>query len=272
MTVIATTRELGALGSDVAARVAGELGLDVVHDDLIEQHLSRQLQLDIELLRRYLEGEASLWERWRIDRRRVSHFTAAQILALAQKGNVLIRGWGAPQLLRDVGHVICIRVCAPMAFRIDVVKRRLKLADDDAAEREIERSDEAHERAVRAVVDANWRDATSYALVLNTGKMSVETAAELVLQLARTPRFAETAESRQRLADTLLVARVREALGERGIPDMGLDLRAEDGVVTVQGALVANENIGHILDIVREVEGVRAVQDEVQVVPFGYGA
>ena len=65
---------------------------------------------------------------------------------------------------------------------------------------------------------------------------------------------------------------IREALGQRGIPDMGLEIRAADGVVTVQGALVANENIGHILDIVRQVDGVREVHDEVQIVPFGYGA
>lgn len=272
MTVIATTRELGARGNDVAVRVAGELGLDVVHDDLIERHLAARLQIDEEVMRRYLEGEASLWERWRIDRRRVSHFTSAQILELAHRGRVLIRGWGAPQLLRDVGHVICIRVCAPTSLRVAVVRRRLKLADDEAAQREIERSDEAQERAVRAVVDADWRDATGYALVLNTGRMSVEAAAELVLRLAREPAFAETDESRRRLADLLLVARVREALGEKGVPDMGLDIRAEDGVVTVQGALVANESVGHILDIVRGVEGVREVHDEVQLVPFGYGA
>jgi hypothetical protein len=125
---------------------------------------------------------------------------------------------------------------------------------------------------VRAAIDVDWHDATTYALVLNTGQMSVETAADLVIRLARTPRFAETDESRQRLADVLLAARIREALGERGIPDMGLELRAVNGIVTVQGALVANENIGHILDIVRQVDGVREVHDEVQVVPFGYGA
>ena len=272
MTVIATTRELGALGSEVAARVAGELGLEVVHDDLVERHLAERLQMDEDLLRRYLEGEASLWERWRIDRRRVSQFSAAQILALAQKGKVLIRGWGAPQLLRDVGHVICIRVCAPMSFRIGVVKQRLRLAEDDAAQREIERSDEAHERAVRAALDADWRDPIGYALVLNTGRMSVETAAELVLQLARTPAFAETPETRQRLADRLLVARIREMLAARGVPDMGFELTADNGVVTVRGALVASENVGYILDTVREVEGVREVRDEVEVVPFGYGA
>ncbi len=273
MTVIATTRELGALGSEVAARVASELGLDVVHDELIERHLAERLHISVDLVRRFLEGEASLWERWKIDSRRVSQFTSAEILKLAQKGNVLIRGWGAAQLLRDVGHVLCVRVCAPMAFRVEVVKRRLRLDDDDAAaEREIERSDEAHERAVRAVFDADWRDPTGYALVLNTGQMEVETAADLALRLARRPRFAETPDSRQRLEDKLLLVRIREALSDGGAPGIGLDLQVDKGVVKATGTLVANENVEYALDIIRGVEGVREVQAEVHVVPFTYGA
>ena len=42
---------------------------------------------------------------------------------------------------------------------------------------------------------------------------------------------AETAESRQRLADRLLVARIREVLAARGVPDMGLEIGAENGIV-----------------------------------------
>ena len=272
MTVIATTRELGTLGNDVAARVAAELGLDVVHDELVERHLAQRLGLGEDVLRRFIEGQASLWERWKIDRRRVSQFTAGEILTLAQKGNVLIRGWGAAQLLQDVAHVICVRICAPMPFRVATVRRRLQLESDADAEREIERSDEAHERTVRAVYDADWRDPAGYALVLNTGRMSVDTASELLLRLVRAPGHAESAESRQRLEDKLLLARIREALDARGVPDLGIELQVRRGVVTVLGAMVANESVAPLLDIVREVEGVREVHDEVHVVPFSYGA
>lgn len=272
MTVIATTRELGALGSEVAARVAGELGLEVVHDELVERNLAERLQLDESLLRRFLEGEVSLWERWKIDRRRVSQFTQAEILTLAQKGNVLIRGWGAAQLLRDVGHVICVRICAPMTFRTATIRRRLRLDDDAAAEREIERSDAAHERTVRPVYDADWRDPAAYALTLNTGHMSVEAAADLLVRLARRRRYEATPESRQRLEDKLLLARIRETLDAAGAPGLGLDIEVRSGAVTVAGALVANENAERLIEAIRDVEGVRSVENEMHIVPFNYGA
>lgn len=51
-----------------------------------------------------------MWDRWKIDSKRLSHYSAEEILELAAKGNVIIRGWGAAQLLSDVQHVICVRI------------------------------------------------------------------------------------------------------------------------------------------------------------------
>lgn len=269
MTVIAMTRELGTLGQDVAARVAGELGIEVVHDELIERHLAERLQISEGAVRRFLTGEASLWERWKVGVRRVSQFTTEQVLMLARDGDVVIRGWGAAQILRDIGHVICVRVCAPMPFRIAEMSRRLGIDDEATARREIERSDEAHDRTVRALDGADWRDATGYALVLNTGRMTVGTASGLLMDLARAPHGAETHESRQLLEDKLILARVREALGPGGY---GLDVTAENGVVTLSGALIAESNLDLLIDRAGAVEGVRAVETDLHVVPFNYGA
>jgi hypothetical protein len=61
---------------------------------------------------RYLDGSASMLERWQIDRRKLFHYAAEEILGLAQRGNVLIKGWGAATLLREVPQVISV-ACVP---------------------------------------------------------------------------------------------------------------------------------------------------------------
>ena len=83
MTVIAMTREMGTLGKDVAAGLAGKLGIEVVHHEIVERHLAERLQVSEGAVHRFLEGEASLWERWKIDSKRLSRFTAEEILQLA---------------------------------------------------------------------------------------------------------------------------------------------------------------------------------------------
>ena len=117
MAVIAMTREMGSLGKDVAAGLAEQMGLTVVHHELVEHHLAEKLGVQESTVHRYLEGEASLLERWKIDKQKLSRFTAEEILELAQKGNVIIRGWGATGVLRHIPHVLRVRVCADMGFR-----------------------------------------------------------------------------------------------------------------------------------------------------------
>jgi hypothetical protein len=105
MAVIAMTREMGSLGKDVAAGLAEQMGLTVVHQELVEHHLAEKLGVQENTVHRYLEGEASLLERWKVDKHKLSRFTAEEILELAQKGNVIIRG-GARQAL----NTACARV------------------------------------------------------------------------------------------------------------------------------------------------------------------
>jgi hypothetical protein len=99
---------------------------------------------------RFLEGEASLLERWKIDRKRLSRYTAQEILELAVKGNVLVRGWGATYLLRSVPHVICVRICAPMPFREQVLMQRIGIKDKAVARSAIAGNDVAHDQTMQS--------------------------------------------------------------------------------------------------------------------------
>ena len=102
MVAIAMTREMGTLGKDVAQGIADSLGLKVIHSELIEHDLATRLGVEESAVHRYLEGNASLLERWKIDKNKLSRYTAEEILELARDGNVVIRGWGAVAVLRAV--------------------------------------------------------------------------------------------------------------------------------------------------------------------------
>ena len=102
MPVIAMTREMGSCGRVVAERVAEEMGLTLVMHELVEPDLAGRLQVQESAVHRRFEGGATLRERWQVPRKRLAQYTAQEILELAQRGNVLIRGWGACALLRDV--------------------------------------------------------------------------------------------------------------------------------------------------------------------------
>ena len=81
MTVIAMTREIGSRGMEVAERVASKLGLKIIRSEMVADRVATRLGIDAQAFLRYMDGTASLLERWRIDRRKLIHYTSEEILA-----------------------------------------------------------------------------------------------------------------------------------------------------------------------------------------------
>jgi cytidylate kinase len=272
MAVIAMTREMATLGKDVAAGLAGRLGLDIVHHELVEHDIAERAGMRESEVHRFLEGEASLLERWKIDHKRLSRYTAQEILEFAVKGNVLIRGWGATYLLRSVPHVICVRICAPMIFREQVLMQRLGMESNAVARSAIAGNDAAHNRMMQKLFGVDWMDATLYAIVVNTARVPIPDCVEQIARLAASPAFQETAQSRAALLDELILSRVRAALEQRfgsSIAGVGsLDATVSAGKVTLIGATSDERIMVEAIRLVHSVEGVAGVESKITHLAF----
>ena len=112
MVAIAMTREMGTLGKDVAQGIANSLGLKIIHSELVEHDLATRLGVEESAVHRYLEGGASVLDRWKIDKEKLSRYTAEELLEFARDGNVIIRGLGcgcgpASRAARAAGARVC---------------------------------------------------------------------------------------------------------------------------------------------------------------------
>ncbi|MBY0226918.1 MAG: cytidylate kinase family protein [Hyphomicrobium sp.] len=271
MTVIAMTREIGARGSDVAAGLAERLGLEIVHHELVEHDIAERTGLSEDEVHRHLEGEAFLIERITLDKRRLSRYTAQEILELAAKDNVLIRGWGATYLLRMIPHVVCVRICAPIAYRERTLIERLSLSGPVAAQREIAHSDAAHNGMMQRLFGVDWQDPTLYAAVLNTARIPVCECIELIARLTKSIAFRDTPQSRQVLSDQLVRERVRVALDRRfgsSALHSGMDAHVRDGSVLLIGATTDEQLIVEAVRCAQGIEGVTAVESQIRHIAF----
>ena len=249
MPVIAMTREMGSLGKDVALGLAEKLAIEIVHHEMVEHNLAERAGVAESAVHRYLEGTSTLLERWKLDKNRLSLLTAEEILAIAARGNVLIRGWGANHLLRDVDHVLCVRICAPMRFRVQAMKQRLATQDDAVTRHEIEVNDTAHSSVIEQFFGGDWRSPELYDIVLNTERTSIAACVAQILALVQSPEFEETEASRNVLADKLASARKRSALhryGGRGLAGPPVKVSGGFGSVTVPRAASNEEAIARI--------------------------
>lgn len=94
--------------------------------------------------------------------------------------NVVIVGRGSQMVLADLPNTLHVRFVAPVADRIERV-----MADQGIvyplAEKEVEAADKQHAQYIKHCYDADWADTKHYDLVLNTGSMSDEQAAKVVI-------------------------------------------------------------------------------------------
>jgi cytidylate kinase len=269
MAVITVTREMGTLGKDVVQGLAEALKCEVIHHEMVEHDLAARLGMQESAVHRYLEGDATLFERWKIDKQKLSRYTALEIMELVQKGNIIIRGWGASALLKDVPHVLRVRICAPMEFREQVMMKRLGLKDTALARREIERSDTAHGRIVHGFFGLDWKNPLLYNIVLNSGTMPISTCVRTLTQLARDQAFEETPVTRAALNDKLLEWQIRSMLVERemsGFGGVGVEVAVTGGNVVLTGSCYATELKDAVARIVRDMPGVKTIDDRIYVV------
>ena len=274
MTIIAMTREIGTRGMDVAQGIADSWNLKVIHDDIVEHDLAGRLGVQEGAIHRFVEGDASILERWKIDKQKLSLYTAEEILELAQAGNVLIRGWGAVALLRDVPNVLCVRVCAPMPVRARVLMDRLGLEDVSAVHREILHNDTAQARLMKGLFGLESSDPLHYNIVLNTGRIPVATCVRSLRLLTDDPAFQQTEATLAALRDKLIEWKVRAALSEHQLTRLETSTitpAAVDGKVSISGACFDVRQKDEAEEVVRGIAGVKDVDNQIVVVrPWAY--
>ncbi len=266
MAVIALTQGMGSLAQDVAEQLAQELGLATLQHEVAERVADR-MHVPKSLISRLRAGKAGALERWRADTQSIAVYTAEQVLEAAARGNVVLRGWGATQLLRTVPHVPCIRIMRPFEKRVQWLMTELDTDDRGLAEDEIRRSDQSNATRMNEQFGVEWGDPALFDLVLNTDRLSVDTCVLQIKALLARPEFAETPASRALLQGMALSARVRAALrADERTREIIVNIEAAaDGAVCLTGIVVSDTERTLVADVSAAAAGVASVDNQLNV-------
>ena len=205
MAYVTVSRQFGAGGSEVARRVAAQLGWTVVDNEFIGAVAARA-GVPVEAVAAHEERVPSLMARLALalavsspemfvplaatggepDEATLVAVTERVIREAAAGGHVVLVGRGAQALLatpaeREALHVY---VTAPRAVRVGVVAQRLGVPEVEAA-RTVDTTDADRDRYVQRNYHRHRADAANYHLVVNTAFLGYDGAADLVVAAAR---------------------------------------------------------------------------------------
>tara|TARA_B100000029_G_scaffold221829_2_gene219501 strand:- start:917 stop:1558 length:642 start_codon:yes stop_codon:yes gene_type:complete len=109
--------------------------------------------------------------------------TSKVVKDIHSKGDAVIIGRGANQILADASHTLHVGLLAPMEVRVKTLMDREHF-DREEAEIHVEELERAREDYIYKFWKVHPNEPQHYHMVLNMGKMSPKTAAEVIVHAA----------------------------------------------------------------------------------------
>lgn len=250
--VICISRGSQSRGRTLADTLGRKLGYPVLsREDLVEAAIAEGIQVG--KLETSMMKPGAFTERLARERDHYLAFSTAYLCRRLREGPLVYHGRTGHLLLRNIGHVLRVRVVADEEYRIRATMERLGVGLDKAR-RYLEAVEEDRRNWVRSMYGVSWEDASQYDVVVNVERMNVDNAASALVTMAQLPDFQMTPASLRAMEDMCLGAEARLRLArDPQTARCGFAVSARDGEVTVTYLPQAMEVAD---DIPRALEGL----------------
>lgn len=202
--IITISRMFGSGGSDVAARVSRALGWTLL-DNAVVDEVADRLGISRSEVSSLEERVPSLAERIAsslamsapelavpVDDAPLMQTAETRIVGVTKRvmdeavaqGNAVLVGRGAQAMLADRPDALHVFCYAPKVFLVRYAIAHRGVNPVTAAQ-EVEKMNRQREQYVKRHWGRDWRSFDNYHLCVDTGRLGIELAAELVVQAAR---------------------------------------------------------------------------------------
>jgi cytidylate kinase len=254
MPIITISRGSYSRGKEVAEKVALELGYECISRDILLETLEEFHVPEIKLVRA-IHDAPSILDRFTFGKERYIAYFQAVLLEHFQKDNVVYHGLAGHFFVKNVRHVLKVRIIAEMEDRVRLEMQREGISQSEALQM-LTSDDDARRKWSLHLYGIDTHDPSLYDLVIHIKKLSADDAAKIVRHAARLDHFQATPESQRAMDDLLLAARVKAALIEH-YPKVNVVARQGSVYVGLQEASARDED--GIRDAVAHVAGVKQI-------------
>ncbi len=195
MSVITISRGSYTHGSEVAEKVAQKLGYECISREILLEITEEYNISEIKLLRSIRDAPSFL-ERYTFGREKYINCICAAFLTHVIKDNIVYHGFAGQFFLKDVPHVLKVRIIANINYRIECMQIREEVSKKQA-ERMVKEVDEERRKWSQKLYGIDTWDSRLYDLVINIEKISVDQAVDMICNTVKLSPFQTTPESQK---------------------------------------------------------------------------
>ena len=227
MPIITISRGSYYHGKSVAEKLASKLGFNCISRDQVLDNLE-EFHLPEIKLKRGLNDAFSILDRFPNGKERYLTAIRWALLQRFMEGNTVYHGLAGHHLVKDIAHVLKVRIIADTERRVKGEMAREDISMEKA-QYVLKKDDEERRRWCMFLYGVDIFDPANYNLVIRVGHLSEDDAVDIIANTAGLPLFQETPQSEKNLADEALSAAVSYALFD--FPSAVVSVR--DGSVNV---------------------------------------
>lgn len=268
MPIITISREMGTGAYGIARELAKKLKYALVDGPKIAS-CAADYGLSLEILQAVDEKPPSY--NTVEDRARAASLNTIELilLDLAKKGNAILYGRGAQDLLQNCGNVLRLRFIADFEQRVERFSER-EWIDPDLAQELIRRSDHQRGGFIHFYFDRDWNDPLGYDLIFNTSRLTPAAIVDTVVAAVKDAQLKEADKwSCDEIEKTILVKKIETALlRSEELEYRPFRIEVDEDQVVLSGYIGSEKEKEAALRVAGSVEGVHSVVDELHVVNY----
>ena len=265
MAIISITRGMHSGGEEVAQAIADALGARCVSSEVLRE-TAKKYGVPEDKVEGIFEKAPTFWERMTESRRIYLAYVQATLAEWAKDDKLVYHGNAGQELLREVPHVLKVRLMYPIEARIVTIMERFKYSREHAA-RYVEQIDEERTKRTRYLYNVDWRDSRRYDITFNIDRLTSQHVIDIMLNLVKQPEFTLDEAKVPAFNDFLVKTRVYAHLAGSLVGRLSLiTVTVNHGVVKLEGTLTSNDEVVEdLVDQIRKLDGVKSVDNQVVV-------
>jgi cytidylate kinase len=263
MAIITITRGQHSGGEEVAQAIADKIGARCVSLEVLRE-AARKYGLSEAKMEGALEKPPTFWERMTESRHIHVAYVQATLAEWAKDDNLVYHGNAGQELLREVPHVLKVRLMYPIEARVQTIMQKFKYSQAQAA-RYVEQIDDERTKRAQYLYNVDWRDARRYDVTFNLARLTSRHVVDSVVGLVKEPEFTLDEAKAGAFNDFLIKTHVYALLATSLVGGLNhITVTVHNSVVKLAGILSSHEDfVDQMVEQVRCLEGVKSVDNQI---------
>ena len=205
MGIITISRGSYSRGREIAQKLSKKLGYECISREMLLKE-SKDFSIPEIQLTQANQNAPAVLDNLKDEKKKYTAFIREAFLEYIQRDNIVYDGFAENFFTREIPNILKVRIIANLEYRINVVMEQKNISEEKARKL-IYNIDVERRKWSMYIYGIDTNDTELYDVVLHIDNLNVDDAVEFIFDLAKSPCFLSTPESKKKINKMLLAAK-----------------------------------------------------------------